>query len=140
MTKTVLGPLCKNSHEHPGSGGRSLRRVDSRSCVVCARDRTKAWKQTDHGKQKSAEILRSCRLRTKYGMTQEQYDVMLRSQGGGCAVCTRRPGVVRLPVDHCHDTGKVRGILCTQCNQALGQLQERADLIDKLAAYLRSHQ
>lgn len=59
---------------------------------------------------------------------------MLDEQGGGCKLCGRRPyGKNKMPVDHDHRTGKVRGILCTPCNRALGILE---DNLDKVLVYL----
>lgn len=76
------------------------------------------------------KYLRDYHLRTRYGLTAEQYDAILESQGGGCAICGR--GDIQFTVDHDHaccpgkrSCGKcVRGILCTRCNQAIGYLGE----------------
>jgi hypothetical protein len=59
-------------------------------------------------------------LHTKYGMTVEDRDVMIRSQNGSCRICgkTLRPKLTH--IDHCHKTGAVRGILCHYCNTKLG--------------------
>ena len=58
-----------------------------------------------------------------YGITQEQYDLMLEKQQGNCAICKRppKPNAV-LCVDHCHGTGKIRGLLCHSCNTSIGKL------------------
>jgi Autographiviridae endonuclease VII len=53
-------------------------------------------------------------------MTQEEYDRMLVSQGGRCAICGKLPGRVRLVRDHDHRTGRIRGLLHARCNRALG--------------------
>jgi hypothetical protein len=53
------------------------------------------------------------------GVTTEQYEAMLRAQGGGCAICGNPPKTRRLDVDHDHKTGQVRGLLCHRCNRAL---------------------
>lgn len=58
-------------------------------------------------------------LRRKYGITQDDVDRMVRAQGGRCAICRKRK---KLHVDHCHRTGKVRGMLCGTCNRAIGML------------------
>lgn len=54
-----------------------------------------------------------------YGLTPEQYDELLRRQGGRCAICRGRPKSKRLAVDHDHKTGAVRGLLCSRCNHDL---------------------
>jgi Recombination endonuclease VII len=53
------------------------------------------------------------------GITDADYQALLASQGGGCAICDHPPRTRRLHVDHDHKTGKVRGLLCHRCNRAL---------------------
>lgn len=63
---------------------------------------------------------RKHKLKSRYGLTEADYNLMLVEQGG-CKMCGRpRDKVRRLNVDHCHKTGKVRGLLCSQCNTVLG--------------------
>jgi hypothetical protein len=57
--------------------------------------------------------------RSRTGLSVEEYDAMLKAQGGGCAICGNPPKTRRLDVDHDHKTGKVRGLLCHRCNRAL---------------------
>lgn len=79
-------------------------------------------------------------LQRKYGMTIEQYDAMLEAQGGGCFLCGRPPrDDISLHVDHDHSTGKVRGILCFRCNNALADFQENTDVLKKAVDYLTLH-
>ena len=84
-------------------------------------------------------------FKKKYGITIEHYESLLRKQGGACSVCkkpetaTARTGVVRrLNVDHCHDTGKVRGLLCVACNVAIGMACDDPKRLRALADYLES--
>lgn len=79
---------------------------------------------------------RSRILRT-YGITLEQYDQMLLDQNGLCAVCHKlcRSGK-KLSIDHNHDSGVVRGLLCSGCNLALGSLMESAANARSLADYI----
>ena len=80
---------------------------------------------------------RAGHLKRKYGITVEQYDAMLETQGGGCFICGRPPREeISLHVDHDHSTGKVRGILCFCCNNALADFQEDRLLLQKAADYL----
>lgn len=74
----------------------------------------------------------------KYGLTLKDFHEMHNAQGGACASCGQ--GFVNSAsthVDHNHETGKVRGILCAGCNLALGLLREDAERIDALAKYIR---
>ena len=76
----------------------------------------------------------------KYGMTIEQYDAMLLAQGGGCFICGRPPREdISLHVDHDHSTGKVRGILCFCCNNALADFHEDPEFLKKAASYVSWH-
>jgi len=67
-------------------------------------------------KAEQAAATRRSRLKSKYGITPEQYDAILAHQKGVCAICERPPKKNALCVDHDHKTLKVRGLLCFQCN------------------------
>lgn len=83
---------------------------------------------------------RAGHLKRKFGMTIEQYDAMLEAQGGGCSICGRPPrDDISLHVDHDHSTGKVRGILCFRCNNALADFNEDATVLQKAIGYLSVH-
>lgn len=73
-------------------------------------------------------------LKHRYGITMDQYEVMLLTQGGTCAICGESPE--KLVVDHCHDTGAVRGLLCDFCNKALGFLKDSIENLDHAKEYL----
>jgi hypothetical protein len=78
-------------------------------------------------------------LRRFYGITPEQFDALQEAQGGGCAVCGETRvwrGRRRLHVDHDHETGRIRGLLCHACNVCLGALEEDIERIRGLARYL----
>lgn len=78
------------------------------------------------------------RLR-KYGITKEQWDELFRAQGECCAGCrSPEPGRKDWATDHCHTTGRVRGILCDGCNLALGHVKDDPDRLEALARYLRT--
>jgi hypothetical protein len=86
--------------------------------------------------------VRERKLKHRYGLTQAQYDEILAEQGGGCAICgktetdsTGRP----LSVDHNHRTNEVRGLLCGNCNRALGLFQDDITLLRRAITYLNYH-
>lgn len=82
---------------------------------------------------------RASKLQLNYGISVEEYNALFASQDGKCAICgTDQPGGrrYRLAVDHCHDTGKVRGLLCNNCNLGLGKFNDDPDLLRKALAYL----
>lgn len=73
------------------------------------------------------------------GMTIERFDQMLRDQNYRCAIpACRAPSARTLDVDHCHETGEVRGLLCKSCNSALSQ-QRGIEVLKGLVAYLEVH-
>lgn len=70
----------------------------------------------------------------KYGLTKERYEAMLAEQGNACEIC--RSIFVATPyVDHCHDTHRVRGLLCSQCNTGYGLLKEDVAIFKSCIAY-----
>lgn len=83
-----------------------------------------------------ARNYRSEHLRRKFGLTLDEYENLLRRQGGRCAVCGRRPGKASLHVDHDHKTGDIRGLLCFRCNGGLGQFKEQPARLLRAADYL----
>ncbi len=88
------------------------------------------------------ETIRRARNASKYGITLEEYDSLFVIQGGVCALCgepSDSEGRL-LSVDHCHDTGKVRGLLCSSCNMGIGIFDDDIASLEKAIAYLRSHQ
>ena len=94
----------------------------------------KQWRLKNAHKVAAATIRR--KLFRKFGITPEQYEVMSTKQKGVCALCKKLPHPKRrLAVDHNHETGKVRGLLCDFCNRHLGLIEARFNLID-LTLYL----
>lgn len=78
-----------------------------------------------------------------YGLTRDDYDRMGESQGWLCAICGYPPTGTnngkRLVVDHCHETGKVRSLLCSLCNKGIGALRDSSEIARKAAMYLETH-
>lgn len=84
------------------------------------------------------EYKRTYHLRYRYGLTPDSFEAMLRGQGGTCAVChTTAWGKNGPHVDHDHETGIVRGILCFQCNASAGLLGDNPERALALAKYLQ---
>jgi hypothetical protein len=74
-----------------------------------------------------------------YGITHDDYDAMYERQGGCCAACGTTVDHLALTVDHCHQSGRVRSLLCRTCNLALGYIKDDPTLARRLAAYLERH-
>lgn len=73
-----------------------------------------------------------------YGLKPEDFDALAAQQGYRCAICQEKPD--ELVVDHDHDTNKVRGLLCHQCNMALGKFRDNIHVLRSAVAYMRKHQ
>ncbi len=72
-------------------------------------------------------------LKKRYGITVEDFDAMMDTQGGKCYICRADPpnsNKKRLSVDHNHETGEVRGLLCTKCNVMLGWFENNRDAVE----------
>jgi hypothetical protein len=76
-------------------------------------------------------------LRRAYGISLEDYEGLLESQGGVCQICRKAcASGMRLAVDHCHETGRVRGLLCGKCNQGIGQFAHDVETLRSAIIYL----
>lgn len=112
-------------------------------CKPCNAAQAREW--YSRNSERGLTNRRRLQLKADYGITPEQYEAMLTAQGGVCAICgqeertidprSKRP-YVRLPVDHCHTTGNVRGLLCHRCNRAIGLLGDDPELLRRAADYL----
>ncbi len=108
-------------------------------CKPCSIVRTSAYLQTPKGKVKA----RINKLKLTFGITLRRYNGILETQHGCCAICgsseSGRKDTSHLSVDHDHETGKVRGLLCSNCNSALGHFKDDPEVIRKAADYLENH-
>lgn len=107
-------------------------------CKPCILEQRKEYYSTPEGYK--AKIEKAWRDK---GMefTVEEYDKLLEEQDNGCAICGKveNSNGTRLCVDHCHSTGKIRGLLCNHCNTALGKFRDDIELLNKAIDYLRSN-
>jgi Autographiviridae endonuclease VII len=81
-------------------------------------------------------------MKRKYGLTRESYEVMLAVQGGGCAICgTNKWGKnrTRACIDHDHETGRIRGLLCQPCNSLLGMAEDNVRILASAIVYLEEN-
>lgn len=80
---------------------------------------------------------RNWRLKTLYGITVDQFEAIFAAQGNKCALCkSEKSDGKNFVVDHCHKTGRIRGILCSYCNRALGMFKDSVDLLGTAIVYL----
>jgi hypothetical protein len=109
-------------------------------CNSCRRLKTKDWVKNNPEKAKRSR--RNTTLKRVYGITLHDYEELLKTQWGVCAICkTNEPGGQGkiFVVDHCHSTNKVRALLCVKCNCAIGLLNEDPLLFDAAKQYLQDH-
>jgi len=97
-----------------------------------------AAREKYRNKPEVKQRMRNRRLMQEYGITNEDYEKMLEDQDFRCAGCGIHQNETdkKLHVDHCHDTGVVRGILCGNCNRALGLVKDSQKTLLSLHAYL----
>ena len=83
---------------------------------------------------------RANNLKQMYGLSVEEWTIKALSQQYKCAICNNECVTgKRLAVDHDHETGQIRDLLCGNCNQGLGKFQDNPQLLNKAAEYLRKH-
>lgn len=141
----------------------------NKRCLSCCRRYDRASRSRDHVKARKKERESSPEYRAKekvrkarylkqrpymtrpstlrrFGLTPEQYLEMLEKQGGVCAICGKAETVtgkngapIHLAVDHDHETGNVRGLLCRMCNIGLGYLEGDIDFVEAAMRYRSLH-
>ena len=121
-------PLSE-SNMHP-----SLLRSQSYICKQCSAKRSERWRKNNPDRLRVLD--RKNKLKYKYGLTVEQYNELLSFQEGVCALCMKEHKRRPLNVDHCHSTGKIRGLLCDKCNLAIGLLGDSIELALRIVRYL----
>jgi hypothetical protein len=147
--KTYIGTACKIC-------GLTEKYVSSYGCVSCSiktnahklydtelmkpyRTKEKTKKRAVIWRNKNPDKVQEQYQRkrlAKYNMTQEEFDIYLESQQGKCAICSNYL-TNKFTVDHNHQTGKVRGLLCYKCNTGIGHLQDSVDILSEAIKYLK---
>jgi hypothetical protein len=111
-------------------------------CKECNKKSTKKWVTKHQKKTTSRQYFWS--VKHKYNLTEERYHAMMSEQNGKCAICltipkSKRNGktTIRMHVDHCHKTNKVRGLLCYKCNSAIGLFEDNINRMKNAIKYIR---
>jgi hypothetical protein len=126
-------PSCK-TNEHPKSTNKGY------LCKPCASKRVKEWQKNN------PERFFFNQIRSKYGISREDYISMEEAQNNKCAICLETetaPNIWkegeyrRLALDHNHKTGEIRGLLCYRCNTTLGKIDDNIELLEKMVTYLK---
>lgn len=82
------------------------------------------------------EAQRNAWLKRTYGITIDQFNALLRRQRHRCAICRKKSDGQTFSVDHCHKTNRIRGLLCKNCNTALGLISDNPAVATRMAEYL----
>ena len=126
---TKICTKCKK--DKPLSDFHKMRDGLRSQCKSCRNEYLKQW-----GKD-NPEKKREQKYKHRYGISLEEYDLMLRKQDGVCAICKCRCSSKKmLSVDHDHASGLVRGLLCHNCNAAIGHLKDSVEMLESAIAYL----
>ena len=107
-------------------------------------NREKCCQSTARWRIKNPDYETNRKLKNRYGITPEQYTEILEKQNGKCAICGneetakhhKSKKVQKLAVDHCYKSGKVRGILCQDCNRGIGKFHDDISILENAIKYL----
>lgn len=102
-------------------------------------DYQREYRKTYYERPEIKRRRRCAELQRKYGITLETYERMLKEQNGTCKICGGEPKVKSLHVDHCHTSGKIRGLLCTSCNTTIGKEENSPGLLQGMLEYIEEH-
>jgi hypothetical protein len=126
---------CKNarareihSNNPEKAKARNLRKKDKRDAY--------------YNSPKGVLINRRAHLKRSYGITLEEYNTMAEEHNFVCAICSKQETHYRnkvLSVDHCHNTGEVRGLLCSSCNKGIGQFNDDIEALNCAINYLKKY-
>lgn len=139
----TLGKTCPKCGEHKSATefAVNLRGPRKGLLVTYCKQCNLAQQAKRRAKDKTIyeRVERNSKYKRQYGITVDDYNRMLATQNDGCGICgVKTPGnrTKHFHVDHCHSTGKVRGLLCHKCNRALGLFSDNVDVLLQAAKYL----
>lgn len=134
---SLIGKECKHCSSHKlykdFHDNKEMRDGKSSYCKPCATERSRQWRL------KNRDRARDTYLQKEYGISLAQHTQMFLDQSGSCAICgVEECNAPRstLFVDHDHNTGEVRGLLCHHCNSGLGHFMDNPEWLKGAAVYL----
>lgn len=138
------GKICPHGHLD--------KYITTGSCYTCLKIKTKARNQTQQGKdaikkwrgtEQGKKSIRNTNLKRNYDINKEEFDNMIKNQNNKCSLCNSNfdPNNKneRACVDHNHQTGKVRELICGYCNTSMGLAKENIQTLENMIIYLRHH-
>lgn len=117
-----LNEFWKNGRRNNGKPVKDLYRGD---CAICERE-------------KRLPKLRAAGVRHRHGIELSEYERMYKEQNGLCAICNGLPQREHLDIDHCHQSSKIRGLLCGKCNKGIGLFNDDIERLEQAVKYLKT--
>jgi hypothetical protein len=139
----VTKDLSKRKAYQRAYYAKNREKICARVRAYVAENREKVRTAAKVYRKNNPEKIRITKARIKYGLPENDYQKLVNSRST-CALCGAKPSGKgpsnsRLHIDHCHKTGKVRALLCGNCNTALGLMKDNPKLLRKAANYLEAH-
>ena len=137
---TFVSKICSNCKEEKSldqfykENRRTGTRPSSR-CIPCIKN--KAVESQSKDRVRHLLWKRRANYKHRYGISPEEKLTMLESQNYKCKICAAALNFSTANLDHCHSSGKIRGILCCNCNRALGLFQDNVDFLQAAIVYLK---
>ncbi len=107
-------------------------------CKTCDDKARKSWR--NNNLEKSRELIKNQQMKLKYGLERKDYDEILHRQNNLCGICRtddpKTPFKGGFCIDHCHNSNRVRGLLCSRCNRVLGFVKDNVDILKNMIYYL----
>ena len=135
----------KSKHKKDGLATQCRKCVSARHRAWYAKNKKRKDARTKDWYHRNKDRAKDNHLKYKFGISLEEYNQMLKDQGGVCAICQKmetakdgRSGKTRaLAVDHCHATGRVRGLLCCRCDHLVGCVGDTEESLARVLQYLQ---
>lgn len=143
MGNSKVCTVCKENILLEGFKNRSdkphLKMSECTKCYNKKRYNRRIKNYPEREKARSKESSIRSKLKSKYNLTLEEYNQMSEAQNHRCKICGKESKNKRLAVDHCHITGRVRSLLCSNCNTGIGQFKESPMILQSAMNYLFLH-
>lgn len=144
MGRPARKPDCHPDKKHWGHGlcrdcsNKKHRELNRNNPEYIQKNRERARKYKQENRQKVTDFSYKAHLKERYGLTFDEYQIMVNQQNGLCAICNT-PSNRRLQIDHDHATGKIRALLCHLCNKGLGCLKDNKEIMQAAILYLEKY-
>ena len=137
MPKVAAVAACHPDRKHKAKGLCNECYNVGRNATYRAKHADAILKARAKKRAENPSIYKERRLKQEYGMTVADVERMLEDQSGKCLICEDGIDMTTRHVDHCHDAGFVRGLLCGECNMGLGKFKDSTERLRKAADYLQ---